>query len=124
MDGVKALPTSHSIRAYLAVLYRLRAACRACCGRPLAAVGGSSGPADVTRDSSAAPSAGHDGWPTVGVLASCQEEPMAVAFPGESAEYRAARNRLIEQEIELRRAMEAVAEARRGLPPGGVVPGD
>ncbi len=46
---------------------------------------------------------------------------MAVAFPGESAEYRAARDRLLEQEIELRRAMEAVAEARRRLPPGGVV---
>jgi predicted dithiol-disulfide oxidoreductase (DUF899 family) len=38
---------------------------------------------------------------------------MAIAFPGESAEYRAARNRLLEQEIELRRAMEAVAAARR-----------
>ena len=49
---------------------------------------------------------------------------MAVAFPGESAEYRAARNRLLDQEIELRRAMEAVAEARRRLPPGGVVPQD
>ena len=49
---------------------------------------------------------------------------MAVAFPGESAEYRAARNLLLEQEIELRRAMEAVAEARRRLPPGGVVPVD
>jgi len=49
---------------------------------------------------------------------------MAVAFPGESAEYRAARNRLVDQEIELRRAMEAVAEARRRLPPGGVVPQD
>src|SRR5437773_3406174 len=49
---------------------------------------------------------------------------MAVAFPGESAEYRAARNRLLDQEIELRRAMEAVAEARRRLPPGGVVPED
>src|SRR5260370_14546252 len=49
---------------------------------------------------------------------------MAVAFPGESAEYRAARNRLVEQEIELRRAMEAVADARRRLPPGGVVPAD
>jgi predicted dithiol-disulfide oxidoreductase (DUF899 family) len=48
---------------------------------------------------------------------------MAVAFPGESAEYRAARNRLVDQEIELRRAMEAVAEARRRLPPGGVAPG-
>ena len=49
---------------------------------------------------------------------------MAIAFPGESAEYRAARNRLLEQEIELRRAMEAVAAARRGLPPGGIVPRD
>ena len=49
---------------------------------------------------------------------------MAIAFPGESAEYRAARNRLLEQEIELRRAMEAVAAARRRLPPGGPVPQD
>src|SRR5438552_12561736 len=49
---------------------------------------------------------------------------MAIAFPGESAEYRAARNRLLEQEIELRRATEAVAAARRRLPPGGVVPQD
>jgi predicted dithiol-disulfide oxidoreductase (DUF899 family) len=49
---------------------------------------------------------------------------MDVAFPGESAEYRAARNRLLEQEIELRRVMEAVAAARRRLPPGGVVPED
>ena len=49
---------------------------------------------------------------------------MAIAFPGESAEYRAARNRLLEQEIELRRVMEAVAAARRRLPPGGIVPQD
>ena len=49
---------------------------------------------------------------------------MTVVFPGESAEYRAARNRLLEQEIELRRAMEAVAAARRQLPPGGAVPQD
>jgi predicted dithiol-disulfide oxidoreductase (DUF899 family) len=49
---------------------------------------------------------------------------MGVTFPGESAEYRAARNRLLEQEIELRRAMEAVAVARRRLPPGGIVPED
>jgi predicted dithiol-disulfide oxidoreductase (DUF899 family) len=46
---------------------------------------------------------------------------VSVAFPGESAEYRAARERLLAQEIELRRAMEAVAAARRALPPGGVV---
>ena len=49
---------------------------------------------------------------------------MAIAFPGESAEYRAARDRLLEQEIELRRAMETVATARRRLPPGGIVPQD
>jgi predicted dithiol-disulfide oxidoreductase (DUF899 family) len=49
---------------------------------------------------------------------------MNIAFPGESAEYRAARDRLLEQEVELRRAMEDVAAARRALPPGGVVPAD
>jgi predicted dithiol-disulfide oxidoreductase (DUF899 family) len=49
---------------------------------------------------------------------------MGIRFPGESAEYRAARDRLLEQEIELRRAMEAMAVARRGLPPGGMVPDD
>jgi len=49
---------------------------------------------------------------------------MAIAFPGESTEYRAARDRLLEQEIELRRAMEALAAARRELPPGGAVPED
>jgi predicted dithiol-disulfide oxidoreductase (DUF899 family) len=49
---------------------------------------------------------------------------MNTGFPGESAEYRAARERLLTQEIELRRAMEAVAVARRELPPGGLVPED
>lgn len=49
---------------------------------------------------------------------------MGIAFPGESSEYRAARDRLLEQEVELRRAMEAVAEARRGLPQGGIAPHD
>jgi predicted dithiol-disulfide oxidoreductase (DUF899 family) len=49
---------------------------------------------------------------------------MTITFPGESAEYRQARDRLLEQERGLRRAMEAVAEARRALPPGGVVPED
>jgi predicted dithiol-disulfide oxidoreductase (DUF899 family) len=48
-------------------------------------------------------------------------EIMGIALPGESPEYRAARDRLLEQEIGLRRAMEAVAAARRGLPPGGQV---
>jgi predicted dithiol-disulfide oxidoreductase (DUF899 family) len=45
-------------------------------------------------------------------------------FPGESAEYREARDRLLNQEVELRRAMERVAAARRELPPGGVVAED
>ncbi|MGN6170025.1 MAG: DUF899 family protein [Solirubrobacteraceae bacterium] len=49
---------------------------------------------------------------------------MSVTFPGESAEHRAARDRLLKQEIELRRAMEAVAADRRALPPGGAVPQD
>ena len=49
---------------------------------------------------------------------------MGATYPGESPEYRAARERLLEREIELRRALEAVAAARRGLPPGGVVPED
>jgi predicted dithiol-disulfide oxidoreductase (DUF899 family) len=49
---------------------------------------------------------------------------VSVTYPGESADYRAARERLLEREIELRRAMEAVAEARRELPPGGPVPED
>jgi predicted dithiol-disulfide oxidoreductase (DUF899 family) len=49
---------------------------------------------------------------------------VSIRFPGESADYRAARDRLLAQEAELRRATEAVAEARRALPPGGVVPED
>jgi predicted dithiol-disulfide oxidoreductase (DUF899 family) len=53
-----------------------------------------------------------------------ERRPMSIAFPGESIEYRTARNRLLGQEIELRRATEAVASARRELPPGGVVPRD
>jgi predicted dithiol-disulfide oxidoreductase (DUF899 family) len=49
---------------------------------------------------------------------------MDIAFPGESPQYRAARDRLLEQEIELRRLTEAVATARRELPAGGPVPED
>jgi predicted dithiol-disulfide oxidoreductase (DUF899 family) len=49
---------------------------------------------------------------------------MGITFPGESAEYREARDRLLQQEVELRREMEAVARERRKLPPGGVVPED
>ncbi len=45
-------------------------------------------------------------------------------FPNESAEYRAARNALLAEEIELRRHLERVAAQRRALPPGGAVTGD
>ena len=45
-------------------------------------------------------------------------------FPNESTEYRRARQSLLAKEIELKRAMEAVAAARRALPPGGFVPED
>jgi len=48
----------------------------------------------------------------------------AASFPNESPEYRAARNALLVQEIEIRRAIERVAELRRQLPPGGEVPED
>jgi predicted dithiol-disulfide oxidoreductase (DUF899 family) len=49
---------------------------------------------------------------------------MSIQFPGESAQYRTARDELLEQEVALRRAMEDVARARRELPPGGTVPED
>jgi predicted dithiol-disulfide oxidoreductase (DUF899 family) len=49
---------------------------------------------------------------------------MAIAFPNETPEYRTARDCLLEQEIALRRTMEAVATARRELPPGGPVAED
>ena len=47
-----------------------------------------------------------------------------VRIPNESAEYRAARTKLLQAEIELRRQLEAVAIQRRALPPGGPVTGD
>lgn len=40
-------------------------------------------------------------------------------IPNESREYRQARDKLLAMEIELRRQAEAVARARRALPPGG-----
>ena len=49
---------------------------------------------------------------------------MGINFPGESAEYRAARDRLLEQEIELRRAMEAVAAGQARAPARRRVPED
>ncbi|MEO7370971.1 MAG: DUF899 family protein [Ilumatobacteraceae bacterium] len=44
--------------------------------------------------------------------------------PNESDEYRQARQRLLVEEIELRRKQEQVASLRRNLPPGGEVPRD
>jgi predicted dithiol-disulfide oxidoreductase (DUF899 family) len=45
-------------------------------------------------------------------------------FPNESAPYRAARNKLLAEEIELRRHIERVAAQRRALPPGGEIAKD
>jgi predicted dithiol-disulfide oxidoreductase (DUF899 family) len=45
-------------------------------------------------------------------------------FPGETPDYRRARNRLLHAEVKLRRQIEAVAEQRRKLPLGGVVKTD
>jgi predicted dithiol-disulfide oxidoreductase (DUF899 family) len=47
-----------------------------------------------------------------------------VNYPGESVQYRTARDALLLKEIELRRQTEAVAAARRELPAGGEVPED
>jgi predicted dithiol-disulfide oxidoreductase (DUF899 family) len=49
---------------------------------------------------------------------------MGLAFPGESSDYRAARDELLARERDLRRMLEDVAVARRALPPGGEVPED
>ncbi|MFT4437099.1 DUF899 family protein [Caballeronia sp. 15715] len=45
-------------------------------------------------------------------------------FPGESTQYRTARDALLAEEIELRRHIERVAALRRALPAGGEVPQD
>ena len=45
-------------------------------------------------------------------------------FPGESDEYRRARDELLKAEVELRRQIESVAARRRELPLGGPVPTD
>lgn len=45
-------------------------------------------------------------------------------FPNENAQYRSARNALLADEIELRRAIERVAAQRRALPDGGEIPKD
>src|SRR6201987_6556059 len=48
----------------------------------------------------------------------------SVHFPGESSEYRRARNELLEAEAELKRLNEQVAAKRRALPAGGLLRGD
>jgi predicted dithiol-disulfide oxidoreductase (DUF899 family) len=53
-----------------------------------------------------------------------RQRDVTISFPGESAAYRAARDQLLQQEVELRRMTESVAEARRALPPGGEVAED
>jgi predicted dithiol-disulfide oxidoreductase (DUF899 family) len=45
-------------------------------------------------------------------------------YPNESEAYRAARNALLVEEIELRRSLERVAAQRRALPQGGEIPQD
>jgi predicted dithiol-disulfide oxidoreductase (DUF899 family) len=46
---------------------------------------------------------------------------VGITFPNETPDYRAARNSLLERELELRRQMESVAADLRALPPGGQV---
>lgn len=48
----------------------------------------------------------------------------SVRFPGESAAYREARNKLLEAEMALRKNIEEVAALRRKLPLGGEIPED
>ena len=49
---------------------------------------------------------------------------MTIAFPGESADYRAARDRLLDQEIKLPRLTEAMAVSQPALPTDGPIPQD
>jgi predicted dithiol-disulfide oxidoreductase (DUF899 family) len=48
----------------------------------------------------------------------------SVRFPGESIEYRDARDRLLEAEMKLRKSIEDVAALRRSLPVGGLLKED
>ena len=47
-----------------------------------------------------------------------------LTIPGESTDYRAARNKLLTEEMALRRQVESVAALRRALPAGGTVAQD
>lgn len=48
----------------------------------------------------------------------------SMRFPGETEDYRSARDELLRAEIDLRRRIEDVAALRRALPAGGAVPRD
>jgi predicted dithiol-disulfide oxidoreductase (DUF899 family) len=50
-----------------------------------------------------------------------KRELHAIRFPGETPAYRAARDKLLKEEVALRRQVEAVAAMRRKLPPGGAL---
>jgi predicted dithiol-disulfide oxidoreductase (DUF899 family) len=63
------------------------------------------------------------------MTAKTKQEPASVSihsqrFPGESADYRAARDKLLTAEVNLRRELEKVAAMRRQLPLGGALPQD
>src|SRR4051812_18151575 len=60
-------------------------------------------------------------WPRRGERTHHMEH---LAYPNESADYRTARNALLDAEMALRRQIEEVAALRRALPPGGVVDQD
>lgn len=53
-----------------------------------------------------------------------QESRHKALFPGESGDYRRARDELLKAEVDLGRQIEAVNAQRRTLPPGGEVPTD
>ena len=56
--------------------------------------------------------------------ATTPDQTRGLPFPGESEDYRRARNELLEAELALRRQEQSVADLRRGLPLGGRVPMD
>ncbi len=63
------------------------------------------------------------------MTAKTRQKPASVSihsqrFPGESAGYRAARDKLLTAEVNLRQELEKVAALRRQLPLGGAVPQD
>jgi predicted dithiol-disulfide oxidoreductase (DUF899 family) len=53
-----------------------------------------------------------------------KENPMPVTYPNEPADYRAARNALLHEEVALRNQSERVAKMRRELPEGGILKQD